>query len=91
VVDEIQTHSAPFIERCYSRFLIESNDPVDREYFDDAEQIREVLIHENYFSQKDIEICAEFPIAEEEDLATHHNFPGIDSLHETLRGTYTEL
>src|SRR3989442_9090201 len=29
VVDEIQTHSAPIIQSCYSRFLVESNDPED--------------------------------------------------------------
>src|ERR1017187_7351195 len=70
VADEIQTHSAPIIQRCYSRFLVESNNPEDREYPDDADQIREVLIHGNYLSQKDIEICAAFDISEHE---THHN------------------
>jgi hypothetical protein len=37
VVDEIQTHSAPIIQRCYSRFLAEGNDPETREYSDDAD------------------------------------------------------
>ncbi len=88
VVDEIQTHSAPFIERCYSRFLIESNEPEDREYPDDADQIREVLIHKNYLSQKDIEICADVNIFDFEELETHPKFAGIESLHQTLRTTY---
>jgi hypothetical protein len=87
VVDEIQTHSIPTIQRCYSRFLEESNNPDDREYSEDADQIREVLIHENYLSQKDIEICTDFDISE---LKTNDNFPGIESLHQTLRATYTE-
>src|ERR1017187_1589337 len=69
VADEIQTYSAPIIQRCYSRFLVQSNNPEDREYPDDADQIREVLIHGNYLSQKDIEICAAFDISEHE---THH-------------------
>lgn len=91
VVDEIQTLSAPIIQRCYSRFLAESNDPEDREYPDDADQIREVLIHGNYLSQKDIDLCAAFDISAHEELEMHTNFPGIESLHGILRATYGEL
>src|ERR1039457_6584499 len=50
VADEIQTYSAPIIQRCYSRFLVENNDPNDREYAEDTDQIREILIHGNYMS-----------------------------------------
>ena len=85
VVDEIQTHSAPMIQRCYSRFLAEGNDPEEREYVDDADQIREVLIHGNYLSQKDIELCAAFDLSEHE---MHPNFPGIESLYQTLQKQY---
>ncbi len=53
IADEIQTHSTPIIQRGYARFLAESNNPEDREYPDDADQIREVLIHGHYLSQKD--------------------------------------
>jgi hypothetical protein len=49
------------------RFLAESSNPEDREYPDDADQIREVLIHARYLSQKDIELCAAFDIADEFD------------------------
>jgi hypothetical protein len=90
IVDEIQTYSAPIIQRCYSSFLVESKNPDDREYSEDADQIREVLIHGNYLSQKDIEICAAFDIVQHEELEMHHNFPGIDSLHQTLRAMYTD-
>jgi hypothetical protein len=86
IVDEIQTHSAPIIQRCYACFLEESNDPDDREYPDNADQIREILIHGHYLSPKDIEICAAFDIADEFDM--HTNFPGIESLHQTLRANY---
>lgn len=81
-------HSIPTIQRCYARFLEESNNPDDREYSEDAAQIREVLIHDHYLSPKDIEICAAFDIADEFDI--HTNFPAIESLHQTLRATYTE-
>lgn len=90
IVDEIQTHSIPTIQRCYARFLKESNNPEVREYPDDADQIREVLIHGHYLSQKDIEICAAFDWLAHEELEMHTNFPGIESLHQTLRKTYLE-
>ena len=61
-------------------FHIESNSPAD--------PIREVLIHAHYLSQKDIEICAAVDIADKFD--SHTNFPGIESLHQILRATYTE-
>jgi hypothetical protein len=85
VINEIETHSAPFIERCYFRFLLENNNADDREYPDDADQIREVFIHENYLSQKDIEVCAAFDIHAHEELEMHTNFSGIESLHQTLQ------
>lgn len=68
VVDEIQTHSKCIVEHCYHNFLIENYDPENREYPDVADQIREVLIHKNYLSQKDIEICLGFDLA---SLAGH--------------------
>src|SRR3989337_99041 len=57
VVDEIQTHSRPVIEHAYREFLLQSHDPTDLKSPDAPDQIREVLIHANYLSQKDIEIC----------------------------------
>lgn len=85
VVDEIQTHSISTIQRCYAHFLKESNNPDDREYSEDADQIREVLIHGHYLSQKDIQICTAFDFSEHEDLKMH---PGIESLHKTLQQQY---
>ena len=76
VVDEIQAHSKPVIEHCYREFLLQNHDPDEREYPDAADQIREVLIHGNYLSQKDIEICLGFDV---ESLAEH---PGIEAMRE---------
>src|SRR4030065_872171 len=84
-VDEIQTHSVPSIQRCSSNFLVESYDQEEREYSDDVDQIREVLIHENYLSQKDIELCAAFNISEHE---IHPNITSIESLHQALQKQY---
>ena len=86
-VDEIQTHSTPVIQRCYSKFLEDNHDPEVREYPDDDDQIREVLIHENYLSRKDIEICAAY------DLSPHmmqNNFSEIHALHQNLRQRYAD-
>jgi len=85
VVDEIQTHSKPIIEQCYRSFLIETHDPEEREYPDAADQIREVLIHKNYFSQKDIEVCLTYDLA---GIADRPEIDSIRTLHEVLRSEY---
>jgi hypothetical protein len=85
VVDEIQRYSKPVIEHCYREFLFQNHDPEEREYSDAADQIREVLIHGNYLSQEDIDICLSF------DLANITERPEIDSirvLHEELIAGY---
>jgi len=85
VVEEIQTHSKPVIEHCYQRFLLENNNPEEREYPDANDQIRELLIHENYLSQKDTEICLAYDLT---TLTADPNFAAIKALHQTLRDTY---
>ena len=85
VVKEIQTHSKPVIEHCYRRFLIENRDPEDRAYPDPADQIREVLIHENYLSQKDLEICLGFDV---DSAAPQPEDEPMRELHEVLRAKY---
>ena len=87
VVEEIQTHSKPVIEQCYQEFLLQSHDPESREYPDPGDQIREILIHRNYLSQQDIEICLTYDLA---PLRANPNFPAIGALHQSLRGTYAE-
>ena len=86
VVTEIQTHSKPVIEHCYREFLLQNHDPDEREYSDAADQIREVLIHNNYLSQKDIEICLGFDI---EPLAERTGIAEIRALHAALVEKYT--
>lgn len=85
VVAEIQEHSRPVIEHCYREFLVSNCNAEDREYPDPIDQIREVLIHENYLSQRDIEICRGLNLTQFEgraDLAT------IRELHESLIATW---
>jgi len=85
VVEEIQSHSRPVIEHCYREFLLQNNDPEEREYPEAEDQIREVLIHSNYLSQKDIEICLDFELA---DFDTHPEYESMLSLHDALVATY---
>lgn len=85
VVDEIQRHSKPVIERCYLDFLVRSADAEEREYPDPADQIREVLIHGNYMSQRDIDICLGLDL---ETLKEHPDIGEIGSLHAALTKAY---
>ena len=85
VVDEIQTYSKSVIEHCYQNFLLENNDPDEREYADAIDQIREVLIHQHYLSQKDIGICLGFDLAH---IADRSEIDSIRTLHEVLKSKY---
>ncbi|MEK7223914.1 MAG: hypothetical protein AAB156_06535 [Pseudomonadota bacterium] len=85
VVDEIQTHSKPVIEHAYREFLLQSHDTDEREYPDAADQLREVLIHGNYLSQKDIEICLGLDLA---SLAGHPQVENMRELNEALKAAY---
>ena len=83
-VEEIQTYSRPVISRRYQEFLLQSHNPEEREYLDAEDQIREVLIHGNYMSRNDIEICINFDLAALED----DNREAIEALHNTLYESY---
>jgi hypothetical protein len=85
VVDEIQEHSRPVIEHCYREFLLRSADAEEREYPDPADQIREVLIHGNYMSQRDIDICLGFDV---ESLKQHEGIEEMRALHQALAEEY---
>lgn len=85
VVAEIQAHSKPVIEHCYREFLLRNQDPDEREYPDASDQIREVLIHGNYLSQQDIEVCLDLDI---ESLADRPGNDGMRELHAALVEQY---
>jgi hypothetical protein len=85
VVDEIQNHSRPIIESCYKKFLCDNYNSEEHEYANTVDQIREILIHPNYFSEKDIAICLEFDI---DSLSEHGSFSAIKELHDTLVSIY---
>lgn len=84
-VDEIQNLSEPIIDTCLIEFLKNSWNADERQYLDDAEQIREVLIHENYLSQKDIELMRGFDISR---LASEKHYAEMESLFQTFSRLY---
>ncbi len=66
-------------------FLQESYDPNNREYIDDVDQIREILIHSNYLSQKDIEHLLTFDITQ---LLADPNYAAKQQLYYTFATEY---
>ena len=85
IVAEIQTHSKPVIECSYREFLLHGHDHEEREYPDATDQIREVLIHENYMSQMDIKLCLAHDLS---DLRERGEFAQIEELHNCLQAAY---
>lgn len=84
-VDTIQQCMTPVLHGCLSQFLIDSADAENREYPDPKDQIQEILIHPNYFSEKDIEACLGFDI---QSLQEKENFAGISALFKEFEGAY---
>jgi len=87
-VDEIQTLSHPVITECLVHFLKESWNPDEREYIGEEDQIREVLIHGNYLSQKDIEYLLTFDINK---MSAEPHFSEIEQLYDTFSSLYATV
>ena len=85
--NDIQIQSKTLVESCYREFLAHNLDPEVREYSDASDQIREVLIHSNYLSLKDIEICTRFDI---QQLGGQHGLADMRALHHYLLADYNE-
>ena len=84
-VANIQTHMQPIIVEVYRAFLSASSDIDSREYADPNEEVRVSLIHRNYISQKDIEVCLAFDVSV---YQAEQNFSEIQALHSSLQASY---
>lgn len=84
-VANIQAHMRPIITEVYGRFLTDSADLDEREYSDSANELMVSLIHQNYISQKDIEICLGFDLA---SLAAHPQHDSMSEMHDCLKAEY---
>jgi hypothetical protein len=87
-VVNIQNHMEPIILEAYGRFLVDSSDVDKREYANSEEEIGANLIHKNYISQKDLEICLTLNIA---NLSAHKDFVTIQELHDALISIHKNL
>ncbi|MFZ2323656.1 MAG: hypothetical protein WAV89_08170 [Ignavibacteriaceae bacterium] len=88
LVEEIQKQSKPIIQKCFSDFLLGSNDPEKWEYIDIKDQLREILIHKNYLSQWDIDACLDVNI---QTIAVEHTYKTLLNLSDTLMVEYFEI
>ena len=84
-VANIQQHMRPIILEVYHRFLVESSNIEEREYVEPEQEIEISLIHWNYISQKDIEVCLTYDLA---DIADRPEIDSIRTLHEVLKSEY---
>jgi hypothetical protein len=86
-VRNIDDHMRPVVSEVYKCFLVDSADQEELEYATLSQEIEVNLIHRNYVSRKDIDVCLAFDIR---SLVDHPNFDVIQGLHERLRETYVE-
>ncbi|MEE9432521.1 MAG: hypothetical protein V3V16_15850 [Melioribacteraceae bacterium] len=87
-IDEIQDYSKTIIQNSFEDFLISSSNIDEREYSEDTDQIREILIHKNYLSSKDVTICSEYDITQ---LNTHTEYSKIETMFNIFQNEYSEL
>jgi hypothetical protein len=84
---KIEEHTERIIENIFKQFLKDNWNNNDREWLDDGDQIREILIRKNYFSKRDIEYCLTFDI---NLLKQEKNFTKIKKLFKTFQKEYIE-
>ena len=86
-IGAIQNHMRPVVHDCLGLFLENSWNSDKWQYVDQTDQIREVLVHPNYFSQKNIEACLIFDI---NSLSDHEHFEAIKELFEAFVIAYRQ-
>lgn len=80
-VRNIESHMKPVILDMYGRFLLDSAEQEELQYDTLHQEIEVNLIHRDYVSLKDIEICLEFDISVH---TAHQKFELIGALHQSL-------
>lgn len=84
---KIQEHTECIIENIFKQFLKNNWSSNAREWLDDGDQIREILIRKNYFFKKDIEHCLTFDI---NLFKQEKSFTKIKKLFKTFQKEYSE-
>ncbi len=86
-VGNIQGHMQPIIQETFSQFLTDNHDPEEWEYSVASDQIVNILIHQNYLSQKDIQMCLDYDIS---SLSSNADFTNIKELYDAFVTEYKE-
>lgn len=86
-VNKIQENIKCITKNTFKDFLKNNWDNDNREWPDDADQIREILIRDNYYSKNDIDYCLTFDI---NLLSTEIKFTKIKKLFKTFQKEYKE-
>lgn len=86
-IEKIQERTECIIGNTFKQFLKNNWNNNGREWLDDGDQIREILIRKNYFSKNDIEYCLTFDI---NLLKTEKSFPKIKKIFKTFQREYKE-
>lgn len=82
----IQSHMTPLLHECLKRFLVEScSQECSMQYDNPQDQIKEMLVHEHYFSLKDIEACRSFNIL---SLESEPRFEAMQALFDEFLRLY---
>jgi len=87
-VEEIQKHTKEIIDNIFKRFLMNSWDSEVREFSNDTDQIREILIYQNYLSKKDIGDCLAYDITA---LEKNKNISKIRKMFRVFKKEYAEI
>jgi hypothetical protein len=63
-IDHIHQKNQTIIQDCTKKFLLSSSDPVENEYMDTEDQVREIFIRKNYLSPFDLYQASKYPVEE---------------------------
>lgn len=80
-IAHIHENTRPIITTCTEKFLLDSANPDENEFYDENDQVRELFARGNYLSSQDILVACEFPI---EQLIYKTNYTYMKKLHQII-------
>jgi hypothetical protein len=86
-ISQINENLRCIIKTIFRNFLKHNWNNDEREFIEDVDQIREILIQQNYFSEKDINYCLSLDI---NSLKGDLHFPKIKRLFKKFQKEYSE-
>lgn len=86
-ITTVQEKSKLVIYKAFNDFLVECQNPDEREFPEDESQVKEIFVHGNYLSLEDIKIAQKYDISV---LSGEVGFVNIQSLVQTLNELHPE-